>query len=180
MNHSSKQVKARYVTGLTATPMRRDGHHPIIFLQCGNIVHKAKINESAPTNLEVFAYNLAISSTLSTDSIQETFRILVEDKTRNNIIIQHVINNYKNGRKILLLTERTQHLQILHELIEPNLENCFVLHGRMSAKQRASVYSTLDELDENVPRVLIATGKFIGEGFDHPPLDTLFLTMPIS
>ncbi|WP_051261645.1 TOTE conflict system archaeo-eukaryotic primase domain-containing protein [Desulfovibrio inopinatus] len=158
-----KQAKAKYVIGLTATPIRRDGHHPILFLQCGDIVHKAKMPENAPVNLEVFAYQLDAPQDLPEDSIQEVFRIIVEDEKRNNIIIQHVLKAYEAGRKILLLTERTRHLQILQESLEPQLENCFVLHGRMTAKQRSSVYSRL-----------------VGEGFDHPPLDTLFLAMPIS
>ncbi len=175
-----KQAKAKYVTGLTATPIRRDGHHPIIFLQCGDVVHKAKIPENAPANLEVFAYKLDAPQGLPEDSIQEVFRIIVEDEKRNSIIVQDVLKAYGDGRKILLLTERTRHLQILQESLEPQLENCFVLHGRLSAKQRSSVYSRLDELDEAAPRVLVATGRLVGEGFDHPPLDTLFLAMPIS
>lgn len=175
-----KQAKAKYVIGLTATPIRRDGHHPIIFLQCGDIVHKTKMSENAPTNLEVLAHKFDAPQGLPEDSIQEVFRIIVEDEKRNSTIVQNVLKAYEDGRKILLLTERTRHLQILQEFLEPQLENCLVLHGRMSAKQRSSVCSRLGELDEAAPRVLIATGRLVGEGFDHPPLDTLFLAMPIS
>lgn len=175
-----KQTKSKYVIGLTATPIRRDGHHPIIFLQCGDIVHKAKISESSPANLEVFAYKLDAPEGLPEDSIQEVFRIIIEDERRNKIITQHIISAYNAGRKILLLTERMRHLQILQESLESQLDNCFILHGRMPAKQRSSVYSKLEQLDDAAPRVLIATGRLVGEGFDHPPLDTMFLTMPIS
>jgi hypothetical protein len=171
-----KQAKAKYVTGLTATPIRRDGHHPIIFMQCGDIVHKANMPENAPANLEVLAYRLDAPPDMPEDSIQKVFRLLVEDKKRNSIIVQHVLKAYADGRKILLLTERINHLKILHDALESQISNCFALHGRMSAKQRSSVYGSLEELDETTPRVLIATGRLVGEGFDHPPLDTLFLT----
>lgn len=60
------------------------------------------------------------------------------------------------------------------------VENCFVLHGRLSRRQRAEIFTKLEALDDSAPRVLLATGRLIGEGFDHPPLDTLFLGMPIS
>ncbi|SHJ91803.1 Helicase conserved C-terminal domain-containing protein [Malonomonas rubra DSM 5091] len=71
-------------------------------------------------------------------------------------------------------------LALLHDALGPELQNCFVLHGRLSKKQRASVLSELESLDADAPRILLATGRLIGEGFDHPPLDTLFLALPIS
>lgn len=175
-----KQAKSKYVTGLTATPVRRDGHQPIIFLQCGKIIHKAKVPENAPANLEVVANNLDCPQGLPEDSIQEVFRVLIEDEKRNRLICEQVIEAYEAGKKILLLTERIRHLQIFQELLESKVDNCFVLHGRLSIKQRFSIFKKLEELAPDAPRLLIATGKLVGEGFDHPPLDTLFLAMPIS
>jgi superfamily II DNA or RNA helicase len=90
------------------------------------------------------------------------------------------ITAYQEGRKVLVLTERTEHLSLLRDALGGAVETCFVLHGRLSKKQRAAVLSGLDELDESAPRVLLATGRLVGEGFDHPPLDTLVLAMPIS
>ena len=87
---------------------------------------------------------------------------------------------YREGRKVLVLTERTDHLPLLQEVLGDEIEHCFVLHGRLSKKQRTAVFAELDALDESAPRVLLATGRLIGEGFDHPPLDTLVLAMPIS
>ena len=83
-------------------------------------------------------------------------------------------------RKILVLTERTDHLKLLQEALAGSVENLFVLHGRLSKKRRATIFTALTELDDTAPRVLLATGRLIGEGFDHPPLDTLVLAMPIS
>jgi superfamily II DNA or RNA helicase len=108
------------------------------------------------------------------------FRILANDAARNRHIAGDVLAAYKEGRKVLVLTERTDHLRLLQEALGDEVEHCFVLHGRLPKKQRTAVFAELDALNEFAPRVLLATGRLIGEGFDHPPLDTLVLAMPIS
>lgn len=175
-----KQAKARYVMGLTATPIRRDGHQPIIFMQCGAIRHRAAPAETAPTNLKIFPKALHAPPMPADAKIQEVFRLLAGDPSRNLHIAKDIYAAYEKCRKILVLTERTEHLALLHEALDPNVKNCFVLHGRLPKKQRASVLSELEELEADAPRILLATGRLIGEGFDHPPLDTLFLALPIS
>lgn len=175
-----KSVKSRYVTGLTATPVRRDGHHPIIFMQCGPIRHTAVLPKTAPTQLEVWPRYLPCPKIAPNCAIQEIFRILAHDATRNDAIIGDVLAAYKEGRKVLVLTGRTDHLTILREALEPDVEHCFALHGRMSQKQRQVVLAGLEKLGGDATRVLIATGSLIGEGFDHPPLDTLVLAQPVS
>jgi len=112
--------------------------------------------------------------------IQDVFRILATHDSRNQRVAKDIITAYQEGRKVLVLTERTEHLSLLRDALVGAVETCFVLHGRLSKKQRAAVLSGLDELDESAPRVLLATGRLVGEGFDHPPLDTLVLAMPIS
>ena len=175
-----KQAKAYHVVGLTATPIRRDGHHPIIFMQCGPIRHSAKHPENAPTNLQVIPRYLETLGLPFEGGIQKVFQALTEDEERNQCILQDIHHAYSEGRKLLILTERTGHLDWLSARIDKELENCFVLHGRMSKKQRGVIHEQLAALDDAAPRVLLATGKLVGEGFDHPPLDTLFLAMPIS
>jgi superfamily II DNA or RNA helicase len=112
--------------------------------------------------------------------IQEVFRILASDAQRNRRIANDMLTAYREGRKVLGLTERTEHLALLREALGKEVEHCFVLHGRLSKKQRTSVFTELEALDDSAPRVLLATGRLIGEGFDHPPLDTLVLALPIS
>jgi superfamily II DNA or RNA helicase len=175
-----KQAKAKYVVGLTATPIRRDGHQPIIFMQCGPIRHRATSSESAPKQLEVWPRMLPAPRMASQLPIQEVFRILVSDENRNQRIACDALAAYKDGRKILILTERTEHLTLLQKALSDQIKNCFILHGRLSKKQRSVVLTELEALDKSAPRVLLATGRLIGEGFDHPPLDTLILAMPIS
>ena len=175
-----KQAKTRYVVGLTATPVRRDGHHPIIFMQCGTVRHRADKAETAPTQLEVWPQFLPAPNIPSGSTIQEAFRTLSNDTERTRRISHDVVVAYRKGRKILLLTERTEHLEFLRETLGEEIEHCFVLHGRLSRKTRANILGELGKLNESTPRVLLSTGRLIGEGFDHPPLDTLMLAIPIS
>lgn len=169
------------MVGLTATPVRRDGHQPIIFMQCGPIRHSAARPDTAPAQLEVWPKYLPAPEIPPDSPIQEVFRMLTNDAARNRRIAGDVLAAYREGRKVLMLTERTDHLPLLQKALGDEVEHCFfVLHGRLSKKQRTAVFAELDALDESAPRVLLATGRLIGEGFDHPPLDTLVLAMPIS
>lgn len=86
----------------------------------------------------------------------------------------------KQGHKVLALTERTEHLDAIGAALAGRVPSLFTLHGRMSKKQRAALVCDLNALPADAPRVLLSTGKLVGEGFDHPPLDTLVLAMPIS
>jgi superfamily II DNA or RNA helicase len=98
----------------------------------------------------------------------------------NPPIVDDAISALKNGRKVLLLTKRTEHLDLLHAHLLNVEYPCFMLHGRMKAKERKAVVKALAELPEGVPHILLASAQLVGEGFDHAPLDTLILTLPIS
>lgn len=87
---------------------------------------------------------------------------------------------FRQGHKVLALTERTEHIDAIRAAWAGQVPEPFVLHGRMSKKQRAALIAALDALSPDAPRILLATGKLVGEGFDHPPLDTLVLAMPVS
>lgn len=176
-----KRVNAKYVLGLTATPFRRDGQQPIIFMQCGPVRHTASKPEGAPAVLEVVPRHLHGRIDVPADAgIQDVFRRLADDPARTTAIASEVIAVFQAGRKILVLTERTEHLDAIRSALGERIGNLFALHGRMPKKERAAVLARLETLPGDAPRVLLATGKLIGEGFDHPPLDTLVLAMPIS
>ena len=118
---------------------------------------------------------------LPTDAgIQDVFRFLANDQARTEAIAAEVRDAVGQGRKVLVLTERTEHLDAIKAELEGLLPVTFVLHGRMSKKQRSALVADLDALPPDAPRVLLSTGKLVGEGFDHPPLDTLVLAMPVS
>jgi superfamily II DNA or RNA helicase len=176
-----KRVKAKFVVGLTATPIRRDGQQPIIFMQCGPIRHKVASSEGAPHDLEVMPRMSYRQIVVAPDAgIQVVFRHLADDVERTGTIAAEVVDAIARGRKILVLTERTEHLEAMVAALVGRIPALFVLHGRMSKKQRAALLSQVADLAPDAPRVLLATGKLVGEGFDHPPLDTLVLAMPIS
>lgn len=176
-----KCTKARYVLGLTATPIRRDGRQPIVFMQCGPTRHVATRPAGAPQTLEVVPRYLSTSIQLAGDAgIQDVFRTLAGDTARTAAIANEVAAAYEQGRKVLVLTERTEHLDAITAVLAGRAPTLFTLHGRLSKKQRATLIGGLDGLPPDAPRVLLATGKLVGEGFDHPPLDTLVLAMPIS
>ena len=176
-----KRAKAKFVLGLTATPIRRDGQQPIIFMQCGPIRHTAARPAGAPHDLEVVPRSRFSRIGLpATAGIQEVFRHLTNDLARTQAVAAEVIGAFEQGRKVLVLTERTEHLAAILQALTAQVPPPFVLHGRISKKQRATLIAELEALPPEAPRILLATGKLVGEGFDHPPLDTLVLAMPVS
>jgi len=176
-----RRAKAKCVLGLTATPIRRDGQQPIIFMQCGPIRHKAAQPAEAPRDLAVIPQFIESAITLPPGAgIQDAFRHLAHDPARTTAIARVIVDTFHQGRKVLALTERTEHIDAIRAALADQVPAPFVLHGRMSKKQRATLIAELKALPPDAPRVLLATGKLVGEGFDHPPLDTLVLAMPVS
>ena len=176
-----RTARARYVLGLTATPIRRDGRQPVIFLQCGPIRHRATKASDTPADCEVIPQVSEVRGPLSPETgIQEVFRLLAHDRERGTAIAIAVERAFAAGRKTLVLTERSDHLEILAEALRARVAPLFVLHGRMSRKARAATLAALEALPADAARVVLATGRLVGEGFDHPPLDTLVLAMPVS
>ena len=167
--------------GLTATPIRRDGQQPIIFMQCGPIRYTAGKPATAPQELDVLPRSRFSPIELSPEAgIQAVFQYLAQDADRTEAIAAEAHAAFREGRKVLVLTERMDHLDaILAALVARSLAP-FVLHGRLSRKQRTASLDALLTLPPDAPRILLATGKLVGEGFDHPPLDTLVLAMPVS
>ena len=176
-----KSAKARYVLGLTATPVRRDGQQPIIFMQCGPIRHTAAKMEGTARALDVIPRLLTSAISLPPEAgIQDVFRQLAGDLKRTDAIAADIVNAYREGRKVLVLTERTEHLEGIKAALGNAVDTFFMLHGRMPKKQRTELIDALDALPGDAPRVVLATGRLVGEGFDHPAWDTLVLAMPIS
>ncbi|MGB2831396.1 MAG: DEAD/DEAH box helicase family protein [Methylotenera sp.] len=176
-----KSAKAKYVLGLTATPIRRDGHHPIIFMQCGQIRYRA--NEKhlhRPFDHEVSPQKTGFKLPAETEAIHEIYAFLAQSQERNQKIVQDVKAALASGRSPLVLTERKDHLFLLAEQLKGCTEHIITLYGGMGVKQRRLEMEKLTNLPAGTSRLIIATGKLIGEGFDDPQLDTLFLTMPIS
>ena len=176
-----KRVKAKYVLGLTATPIRRDGKQPVIFMCIGPVRYTATKAASAPQDLKVTPQTVSTSIELPENTgIQSIYQHLVHDEVRTKKIVSRTVQLYTEGRKVLVLTERKEHLEIMSTHLKNLIPNIFVLHGGIKSKARREIIELLKALPPSEPRIVLAIGKLIGEGFDHPPLDTLVLTMPVS
>jgi superfamily II DNA or RNA helicase len=113
-------------------------------------------------------------------AIQALYRQLAQDDERTEQICRDVVAAVREGRSPLLLTERTDHLATLVARIEGHVSTVIVLHGAMGARQRRAAHAALTSVPDAHERVVVATGRYIGEGFDDSRLDTLFLSMPVS
>lgn len=179
-----REARARWVTGLTATPQRRDGHHPILGFQLGPV--RFAVDPRSQASERPFEHRLVVRETnFRLDGppdvgIQEIYGQLSRDETRNELILRDVLQALEEGRSPVLLTERREHLEALARRLEGRVSNLHVLSGGMRAKQRRAVLDDLSRSAEDEGRLLLATGRFIGEGFDDARLDTLFLSMPVS
>ncbi|EGN4329292.1 DEAD/DEAH box helicase family protein [Escherichia coli] len=166
-----KETNARYLLGLTATPIRRDGLHPIIFMYCGAIRHTAARPKESLHNLEVLTRSRFTSGHLPSDArIQDIFREIALDHDRTVAIAEEAMKAFGQGRKVLVLTERTDHLDDIASVMNTLKLSPFVLHSRLSKKKRTMLISGLNALPPDSPRILLSTGRLIGEGFDHPPV----------
>ncbi len=180
-----KRVKARYVLGLTATPIRKDGQHPIIMMQCGPIRFRVSAKKQAaerPFGHIVIprTTSFRIPSGIEEPGIQDVYAALVADEQRNSMIFDDLLNSLEAGRSPLLLTERTEHLEHFAGRLKGFAKNVITLRGGMGKKQRRELAERIAAVPEGEERVLIGTGRYIGEGFDDARLDTLFLALPIS
>lgn len=177
-----RQAKAKFVVGLTATPTRKDGHHPIICMQCGPARFTMAVRamtESTPFDHTVIprATNFRIPGE---PTIQDIYSAMTTDQARNRSTAEDVARAVEQGRSPLVLTGRTEHLAQLQAALGDRVGNIVVRKGGMGRKQRLEVNERLAAIPESEPRLILATGSYIGEGFDDARLDTLFLAMPIS
>jgi len=179
------EARARYVVGLTATPQRRDGHHPITEMQLGPV--RFAIDSRSQAARRPFAHKLIVRETgfrsdlgNSLSSIQELYAALVADEKRNQLILDDVIQALEERRSPILLTERKDHLEYFAARLKKFARHLVVLQGGMSTKAQRGVKDQLAGITEGEERLVLATGRYIGEGFDDARLDTLFLALPIS
>jgi len=184
----ARRAKAKFVLGLSATVARKDGHHPIIFMQCGPIRHRVDALLQAADR--PFAHEVLVRPTgffpqgePDGDQRKEFQRLcdaVVKSDARNRIICGEILQAINAGRNPLVLTERTEHLEKLVDELKPKIAHVIVLQGGMGKKALRATMDQLNALPPSEGRVVVATGRFVGEGFDDPCLDTLFLTMPVS
>lgn len=177
-------IKAHTIYGLTATPIRKDGHQPIIFMQCGPIRFSTDVkSQIAKQSFDRFliprftSYNSILEDRLS---IATLYKYLSEDEIRNNLIVEDICKAVNTGRTPIILTNRTAHVSVLAEKLKATIKNVISLTGAGTTREKREAMQRLQTIPDSEQLVIVATGKYIGEGFDYPRLDTLFLALPIS
>lgn len=182
-----KYSDAKYIYGLSATPNRKDGHHPILFMQCGPIRYRDDAKEQAekrPFEHYIIPKFTSLRSPMDKEeqeiTVQNLYAEIVDHEARNQLIIDDVVNSYKNGRNCIVLSLRTAHVEHLAQRIKKKCPDVLTLMGKMGKKATREVFKQIANTPTDKNIILVATGHFVGEGFDEPRLDTLFLAMPIS
>jgi superfamily II DNA or RNA helicase/very-short-patch-repair endonuclease len=184
----ARQAKAKFVTGLSATVSRKDGHHPIIFMQCGSVRFRVSAKQGIAAH--PFEHTVLVRPTdfhtirpVNADvrvQFHQLYDELISNEGRNRLICQDVIRALRDGHAPLVLTERNEHLDALAVQLAPEARHAIVLRGGMRKKDVEAISARLAAIPAGEPRLLLATGRYVGEGFDDASLDALFLTLPIS
>lgn len=183
----ARQCKAKYIIGLSATVIRKDGHHPIIFMQCGPV--RYRVDERKQAAARPFTHKVIVRKTdfkfdrdidLDNLPIHELYAALTNDENRNNLIIDDVIRAVDSNRSPIVLTERKEHLALLEDRLSHFVKNLIVLKGGTGQRERQQIAEEMKSIPEDEERLIIATGRYLGEGFDDARLDTLFLALPVS
>nr|WP_325204237.1 DEAD/DEAH box helicase family protein [uncultured Oscillibacter sp.] len=177
-----REVKARYVYGLSATPVRQDGHQPIIFMQCGSV--RYLVDAKSQAEKRAFSHYVIPRFTRArlpaARKIQDIYAGIIGNEARTNQIISDAVRLIAEGRTPLLLTEQKEHAMRLAEELHGKAEHIFLLLGSGKQKEKREKLTALRAVPTGESLAVVATGKYIGEGFDEPRLDTILLTMPIS
>ena len=184
----ARQAKAKFVTGLSATVMRKDGHHPIIFMQCGPV--RYRVNAKDRVAAHPFEHTVMVRPTdfrplrpanpNVRQQFHELYEELIADEERNQLICRDLTQTLREGRSPLVLTERNAHLDFLAKQLAREVPHLVVLRGGMHKRELDAVSARLAAIPAEEARVILATGRYVGEGFDDARLDTLFLTLPVS
>lgn len=179
--------KAKYVYGLTATPVRRDGHQHTIFMQCGPVLYSTTTKQM--NEVQGFAHYFQPRFTTfhtvenkegKEPGINDYYEKMCQSDARNQLIIEDVIKSIENGRTPLILSDRISHLEYLEEKLKFAAKNVILITGKGTQKQKKEQLEKLKSVSDDESLIVLATGKYAGEGFDLPRLDTLMLALPFS
>jgi superfamily II DNA or RNA helicase len=184
----TRQFKGKYIIGLSATVTRKDGHHPIIYMNCGPV--RYTVSAKSQAQKQAFTHKLIVRTTQfelppelqskEKMTINDFYSALMDNIPRNAMILEDIMEAIYAGRFPVLLTERREHLEYFREILQDRVDNLIVFKGGMGKKQLTEAQDKLNAIPEGRSSLILATGRFLGEGFDHPRLDTLFLALPVS
>lgn len=174
-------ASSKYIFGMTAEDERSDGHQPYVFMRCGPIRHFGKKSANAPKDLQaIIRYRenqIPLEGRVPT---ADMYQWLLDDTQRTSDIVQDVLDNYREGRKCLILTERVEHVKAFAKELKGKVTLFVLTSDGKGVESKKSIIAALAQLPPGQPHVLVATYKLLGEAFDHPPLDTLFMGAPFT
>lgn len=181
------KLNARYVYGLSATPEKENGHTPIIKMQCGDIRYKVdakRFNMALNIPMKVIRRDSHLSfynDKITDYGLSEIDNMITKDILRSEMVIKDIMREFKNRKNILVLTDRLEHMKYLGNRLSNFTDNIFIYHGGLGEKvlkKYKEREAKILKMKQN--KIVVATGSYIGEGFDDATLDVLFLTMPAS
>lgn len=179
-----RTVRAKYVYGVTATPMREDGLEKINYMLIGPIrfrfTAKERALEQGIRHLVYPRFTRTLCSREDKLSVNDAYELVRDDPARNQMIIEDTKKCIEEGRCSVILTRYTAHAEALYVALQGSEAHTFLLLGNKSAKEKKQIVSEMKTISETEPVLLIATGKLIGEGFDFPRLDTLIMATPVA
>lgn len=181
-----RHLHAKYACGLTATPQRKDGLQPLVFMHCGPV--RYTVNEKAQNKKRGFVHQVIPCFTdlqlpdafQDQPGITDVFTAIADNEERNAQIVDDVIAALDGGRTPLILTQTTRQAKVLTEALESHCSNVVLLTGGRKPAEKKATEQKLADSRDGERLALVATGKFVGEGFDFPRLDTLFIASPVS
>ena len=194
-DHSVKRIRAQLWLGLTATPRRRDGLEDLVRWQLGPVRHtvtdadtgtldEVAADVSGPKrelHLHQTAYRYdGTADPTAPGGMAEIYRAMISDDARNHLVVDDVCAALERRRNCLILTRRTAHLETLVAMLATRGHEAIVFRGGISAAARREAMGRLTTAESGNGLLAIGTVPYIGEGFDAPALDTLFLASPIS
>ena len=182
-----KEVKAKYVYGVTATPKRGDGLEKINYMLIGPIRYsytaKEKAKEQGIQHLVYPRFTRTVPPRgVITDKMHpnEAYEIIHNNDVRDEQIIEDVKNCVAAGRTLVVLSRYKDHSEKFYERLKSYADHVFLMTGNNSKKEHRKILEQMHQVDKNESLILIATGSLVGEGFDFPRLDTLFMATPVS
>lgn len=182
-----KEVKAKYVYGVTATPKRGDGLEKINYMLIGPIIYsytaKEKAKEQGIQHLVYPRFTRTVPPRgVITDKMHpnEAYEIIHNNDVRDEQIIEDVKNCVAAGRTPVVLSRYKDHSEKFYERLKSYADHVFLMTGNNSKKEHRKILEQMHQVDKNESLILIATGSLVGEGFDFPRLDTLFMATPVS
>lgn len=178
-----REVNAKYVYGMTATPKRNDGQEKKVYMQLGSVRYRFTAKEKAELQgIKYYVYPrfTRLVNTGDEWKINEAYKAVVLSEIRNKMIVDDAVDCINRGRTPIIITKFKEHAEILKRSLENKADNIFLLQGGRGNKERERIRKAMQNVPKDESLIVVAIGQYIGEGFNFPRLDTMLLAVPIA